>query len=158
MEKSAKLIKISSIAGLLAIVFSLSACGQTDTHPGQPATKRKAIFKQFLHTVESMGKVVRGRKPYDQAEFLQQAMKLQSLSTQPWKYFTPDSNYSPTRAKPDVWVKPAEFKQAQQKFIAATNKFVSAAQTGNLDVIRPDFSDVEQSCKACHQQFRGIPH
>ncbi len=158
MEKSAELIKISSIVGLLAMVITLSACGQTDTHPGQPVTKRKAIFKHILRTVEPMGKVARGRKPYDQAEFLQQALKLQSLSTQPWKYFTADSNYSPTRAKPDVWDKPAEFKQAQDKFIAATNKLVSAAQTGNLDVIRPDVTGVEQSCKACHQQFRGIPH
>lgn len=158
MKKCAEIIKLSSIAGLMMMVFMLASCGQTDTHPGQPVTKRKAIFKQFLRTVEPMGQVMRGRKPYNQAEFLRQAMKLQSLSTQPWKYFTPDSNYSPTRAKPDVWDKPAQFKQAQQKFIAATNKLVSSAQTGNMDAIRPDFAGVEQSCKACHQQFRGIPH
>lgn len=159
MEKSNNFIKISQILTVLAMILTLAACGQTeDTHPGKPVTKRKAVFKQLLRTVEPMGLVMRGRQPYDQAQFLQQAIKLQSLSTQPWQYFTPDSNYSPTRAKPDVWDKPAEFKQAQQKLIDATNKLVVAAQTGKLDVIRPDFSAVEQSCKACHQQFRGIPH
>lgn len=105
-----------------------------------------------------MGLVMRGRKPYDQAEFLQQALKLQSLSTQPWQYFGPGSNYSPTRAKPDVWDKPAEFKQAQQKFITAAATLAVAAKGSDLDVIRHDFFAVQDSCKACHQSFRGIPH
>ncbi|MHB1678165.1 MAG: c-type cytochrome [Sulfuriferula sp.] len=159
MEKSTAFIKISRIVALLVIIFPLAACGQAeDTHPGQPVTKRKLIFKEILRTVEPMGLVMRGRKPYDQAQFLQQAIKLQGLSTQPWKYFTPDSNYSPTRAKPDVWDKPVEFKQAQQKLITATGKLVAAAQSGDMDLIHHDFSGVEESCKACHQQFRGIPH
>ena len=144
---------------LLLITYALTGCGHTeDTHPGQPVTKRKIVFKTMLRSLEPMGLMVRGRKPYDQAEFLQEALKLQSLSTQPWQYFTPDSNYSPTRAKPDVWDKPAEFKQAQQKFVAAAAQLANSAKTGNLDAIRHDFPAVESSCKACHQQFRGIPH
>ena len=105
-----------------------------------------------------MGLVARGRDPYDKAAFLHQALALQTLSTPPWQYFTADSNYSPTRAKPDVWDKPVEFKQAQQKFIDAAAKLAVTAKTGDIDVIRHDFAAVEDSCKACHQQFRGIPH
>lgn len=143
---------------VLVAVLGLSACGHEDTHPGQPVTKRKLVFKQMLRTLEPMGLIVRGKNSYDSAQFLQLATKLQSLSTQPWQYFTPDSNYPPTRAKPDVWNKPAEFKQAQQKLIAATDQLANVAKSGNLDTIRPAFGAVESSCKACHQQFRGIPH
>ncbi len=144
---------------LLVAVLGLSACGQgADNHPGQPVTKRKLVFKQILRTLEPMGQTVRGTNPYDSAQFLDLANQLQTLSTQPWVYFTPDSNYPPTRAKPDVWSKPDAFKQAQQKFIGATAVLATAAKSGNLDTIRPAFNAVESSCKACHQQFRGIPH
>jgi cytochrome c556 len=144
---------------LLACLL-LASCGHNDvdTHKGQPVTKRKLIFKEILRSFEPMGLVIRGRNPYDQAEFLQYANKLQTLSTQPWQYFGPDSNYSPTRAKPDVWDKPVEFKQAQQKFINAAAKLNATAKTGDFDAIHRDFAAVEDSCKSCHQQFRGIPH
>lgn len=145
---------------LLLMCFTLASCGHgdVDTHQGQPVTKRKLVFKEMLRSFEPMGLMVRGRDPYDQAGFLKHALALQALSTQPWQYFSANSNYSPTRAKPDVWDKPAEFKQAQQKFVDAAAKLAVTAKTGNLDVIRHDFGAVEDSCKACHQQFRGIPH
>ena len=159
MVKNGGFSEVLRVFTLLFMIFAVTGCGHAeDSHPGQPVAKRKLIFKNIVRTLEPMGLVVRGRKPYDQALFLQQAIKLQSLSTQPWQYFTPDSNYSPTRAKPGIWDKPAEFKQAQQKFIAATTQLVSSAKAGNLDVISHNFGAVESSCKACHQQFRGIPH
>lgn len=145
---------------LLITCVGLTACsqGDVDTHPGQPVTKRKQVFKEILRNFEPMGMMVRGRDSYDKAQFLQHSQALQTLSTQPWQYFTPDSNYSPTRAKPDVWDKPVEFKQAQQKFENAAAKLAATAKVGDIDLIRHDFDAVEDSCKACHQQFRGIPH
>jgi cytochrome c556 len=136
----------------------LSACSShEDTHPGQPVTHRKAIFKEMLRSFEPMGLVARGRNPYNQAEFLKYAEELQGLGSKPWQYFTPDSNYEPTRAKPEVWDKPVEFKQAQQHFMDATTQLVSTAKTGDFSKVQHDFAAVEDSCKACHQQFRGIP-
>ena len=144
------------LAGL--IVLGLAGCGQKkDTHPGQPVTKREAIFKQILRTLEPMGRMVRGNKDYDAAEFLQYAAKLQTLSTQPWPYFTPGSVYSPSRVKNTVWSKPDEFKAAQQKFISAVTMLHTQAATGNMEAIRPAFHAVESSCKSCHQEFRGPP-
>ena len=137
--------------------LTLSACGNepADTHPNQPVTKRKAVFKQMLRTLEPMGMVVRKREEYDQQAFLASAQELKQLATQPWVHFTPDSNYPPTRAKPEVWQKSAEFTQAQEKLKAATEQLAKAAESGNLDTIRPALDKVEDSCKSCHQQFRG---
>ncbi|MDP2784866.1 MAG: cytochrome c [Sulfurimicrobium sp.] len=141
----------------LGVVLSLGACGSQpeDTHPDQPVSKRKAVFKQIMRTLEPLGMVAREREAYNQQAFLAGALELKQLSTRPWAHFTPDSNYPPTRAKAEVWLKPAEFKQAQQHFVTATEKLVSAAQGGDLDLIRPAVKAVEKSCKACHEQFRG---
>lgn len=144
---------------ILLACFALAACGPAkDTHVGQPGTKRKLVFKQILRNFEPMGIMVRGRKPYEKDRFLQYAVELQTLSTQPWQYFTPGSNYSPTRAKPEVWQKPAQFKQAQQTFIAASAQLVDSAKTGDMDVIRASYGKVADSCKACHRDFRGAQH
>lgn len=149
-----RLLSSSLIA--IAAAFALTACNEPkDTHPGQPVTKRKAVFKQMVRTLEPMGMVARDRKEYDRQELLTNAQELKQLATQPWVYFTPDSDYPPTRAKPEVWQKPAEFKQAQEKLQSAANLLAKAAESGNLETIRPAVNEVQKSCKSCHDQFRS---
>lgn len=150
-----RLLSSSLIA--IAAAFILTACNDTpkDTHPGQPVTKRKAVFKQIMRTLEPMGMVANDRKDYDRQEFLASAQELKQLATQPWVYFTPDSDYPPSRAKAAVWQKPAEFKQAQEKLQTTAEQLAKAAESGNLDIIRPAVNEVQKSCKACHNQFRG---
>ena len=150
-----KLLPSTLIA--IAAAFALTACNDIpkDDHPGQPVTKRKAAFKQIMRALEPMGMVARNSKDYERQEFLASAQELKQLTTQPWVYFTPDSNYAPTRAKAEVWQKPVEFKQAQEKLQASVDQLAKAAESGNLDTIRPAVKDVEKNCKACHEQFRG---
>lgn len=144
---------------LLAVcaVLLLSSCNSEpkDTHPDQPVTKRKALFKQIMRTLEPMGMVARNRQDYDRQAFLADARELKQLASQPWIYFTPDSNYPPTRAKPDIWLKPAEFIQAREKLEALTAQLVKTAESGNLEAIRPVVNEVEKSCQGCHRQFRS---
>jgi len=138
-------------------VVGLSACSETakDTHPDQPVTKRKAIFKQFTKTLEPMGMVARGRKDYNPREFNINALELQKLTSQPWILFTADSNYPPTLAKPAVWEKPAEFQGAQDKFQVTIKELVEASQGSDLDRIKAAVNSVQNSCKTCHDQFRN---
>jgi cytochrome c556 len=143
---------------LLAVVCLtlLSACGQQeDTHPGQPVTKRIAIFKENIRTFEAMGLMVRDKEPYSSNDFLEAAQKLKGLSTQPWVYFTPGSNYAPSRALPAVWQQPDAFKHAQETFIVAAAQLADVAKTGNLDQIKPVYNQVKESCAACHRDFRA---
>lgn len=147
------------LALLVAAVatLGLSACSEAakDTHPDQPVTKRKAIFKQFTKTLEPMGMVARGRKDYNPREFNINALELQKLTSQPWILFTADSNYPPTLAKPVVWEKPAEFQGAQDKFQITIKELVEASQGSDLDRIKAAVNSVQNSCKTCHDQFRN---
>lgn len=142
---------------LLAATVALSGCSgeAADTHPDQPVTKRRALFKEFTRTLEPMGMVARERQEYKAADFLDQALVLKKLSTQPWPLFTADSNYPPTHAKPAVWSQPAEFKAAQQDYQVKVGELVNASQRGDLDAVKASINAVEKSCKACHTQFRN---
>lgn len=141
----------------VAAMLLLTACGAEpeDAHPGQPVAKRKAVFKQIMRTLEPMGMVARNRQDYDRGDFLAGARELRLLATQPWVYFTPDSNYPPTRAKADVWQKSAEFSRAREQFQVSTERLVKAAESGDLEAIRPVVNEVEKSCQTCHRQFRS---
>ena len=142
---------------LLGACVMLAGCGpKADTHPGQPVTKRRALLQETLRTFEPMGIVVRGKNPYVAADFLALANKLQTLSTQPWVYFPPGSTYAPSRAKPAVWQNAAQFKQAQDTYIKAVSNLDAMAKTGKMDLIRPAYQQVADSCAACHKAFRGM--
>lgn len=155
MSKFLSFSLVASTAVMAALL--LTACGNEakDTHPDQLVSKRRAIFKQFTRTLEPMGLVARDRKDYNPREFNINALELQKLSTQPWAHFTPDSNYPPTHAKPEVWQKAAEFKTAQDDYLALVAKLVQAAQGSDLDVIKASVNAVQKSCKTCHNQFRN---
>ena len=147
---------LSSSLLALAAVFALTACNEEpkDTHPDQLVSKRRAIFKQFTRTLEPMGLVARDRKDYNPREFNISALELEKLSKQPWAYFTADGNYPPTHAKAEVWQKPVEFKAAQDQYKVTVSQLVKAAESGDLERIRPAVNEVQKSCKTCHNQFR----
>ena len=148
---------VSSLLTVALAVLALSACSDEpkDTHPDKLVTQRRALFKQFTRTLEPMGLVARDRKDYNAREFNESALALQKLATQPWPLFTPDSNYPPTHAKPEVWTQAAEFKAAQDGYLAQVNQLVAAAQGSDLALIKSRVNDVQKSCKSCHTQFRN---
>jgi cytochrome c556 len=143
--------------GLLAAALLLGACNDRvkDTHPQRWVSQRQAAFKQLTKALEPMGLVARERQDYNKAEFQSQALELQELSGKPWAYFTPDSNYPPTRAKPSVWQDAAGFKQAQDSYQARVAQLAKVAGSADVPAIRSAVDAVEKSCKACHDQSRN---
>lgn len=145
------------VLSLLASTVLLGACSDSakDTHPEQWLTKRTTIFKKMTKTLEPLGLVARGHKDHVKSEFVEGAAALKALSTQPWANFPVDGNYPPTRAKPEVWSKPAEFKQAQDNYLATVDKLVEVSGSGDMTAIGTAVNAVEKSCKSCHEQFRN---
>lgn len=142
---------------VIATTTLLGACSDRvkDTHPQQLVSKRVAIFKQFTKALEPMGLVARERQSYVKADFMAQAQALQTLSSQPWAYFTADGNYPPTRAKPEAWSKADEFKKAQDTYLAEVDQLVKVSGSADMPAILASVEAVQKSCKSCHDQFRS---
>lgn len=148
--------KLALIFGC-SVILLLAGCGDesADTHPGQPVKHRQALFNQMLQAKDAMGTVMREHDSYDGSVFLAQARELQRLTREPWQYFTPGSNYAPTRAKALVWDKPEEFAEARHDLEEAAALLAKAAADGDLKAIRANFKEVEIACKSCHNKFRN---
>ncbi|MBP9903959.1 MAG: cytochrome c [Rhodoferax sp.] len=142
---------------LVSVALLLGACSEKvkDTHPQQLVSKRQALFKQMTKTLEPMGLVARERQDYVKSEFQANAVALEELSRQPWVLFAADGNYPPTRAKASVWQSPAEFKSAQDDYLATVNQLVKVSASADLPAIRNAVDAVEKSCKSCHTTFRN---
>ena len=81
--------------------LTLSACGGVD--PDSPLGQRKAIFKQMLKTSEDLGGMLRGRIKYDEALFIEKAVRLDALVKTPWQHFPSIKEEEKTAARDDVW-------------------------------------------------------
>jgi cytochrome c556 len=60
-----------------------------------------------------------------------------------------------TAALPAIWQKPAEFKAAAAKLVAATKNYNAAAKTGNLESTKAALMAVGPTCKGCHDPFKA---
>jgi cytochrome c556 len=78
-------------------------------------------------------------------------------------WFSSDAEYQvpraeKSRAKLDIWQKPAEFDAAYQHFKREADAMVTASQSGDTGAISSQFQKLEQSCSACHRSFRADDH
>ena len=67
-------------------------------------------------------------------------------------------NVGKTRAKAEIWAKPADFRAKSLDFEKAARSFHSAARGTNLPAIRSAFGEVGKACKACHDPYRAPEH
>ncbi|WP_416191788.1 c-type cytochrome [Neisseria sp. CCUG12390] len=155
------------------VVMLLSACGgQNETKPADAAqasaatsaapagsanasvAERERLMDIFKDASGTMGKMIKGETPFDAAAFQAAADTMAENADKPWQHYTEESAKESPDAKPEVWSKHEEFKQAAEKFVAATAALKTAAAEGNLDAVKKPFGEVGQSCKACHDSFR----
>ena len=145
-------LKRLSVVVLACMV--LCACGGVD--PDSPLGKRKAIFKQMLHTSEDMNGMLLGRLAFDAPAFAASAVKLDGLAHQPWQHFPQVREQDHTSAKPEVWERQARFQALARSLEGATGELVVASRAQplkDLDLDKP-MQKVENACKACHREFR----
>lgn len=138
----------------LFVFFLLTACGEVeDTRPGQPVKTRQQAFKTLLRSFEPMGTMLKDNR-YDAERFAQMAQDLVSKRDAPWSHFGPDTLYPPSKSKPEVWSKAAEFETRKQDFIAATNELLTAAGRKEKNAVAEPYRKVYDTCQRCHQDFR----
>ena len=146
---------VKRLTVVMLVCLTLSACGGVD--PNSPLGQRKAIFKQMLKTSEDLGGMLRGRIPFDGPRFTEGAIKLDALYHEPWKHFPQVKESDQTSATDDVWQKQARFQDLARQLEAATGELVIASQVQPYKAsnLAPAVQKVEDTCSACHKEFRN---
>lgn len=145
-----------NICLLAALALGLSACGQPveDTRPGQPVKTRQTAFKEMLKVFEPMGTMLRTNS-YQADRFAALAAELVARRDAPWAHFGADTNYPPTKARPEVWSKSEAFERERQTFFAATDALLAAAQGREAEAAHKAYFRVYDLCQSCHREFKA---
>jgi cytochrome c556 len=63
-----------------------------------------------------------------------------------------------TGAKPEIWENPADFTAKAHDFQLAAQAFNAVALGSDVGAIKAHFSQMMQTCKACHDKYRSEMH
>ena len=128
------------------------------TASAQFAKKEDAIkYRQsaFALTGQHMGRigaVVKGEVAFNAAEVQKSAALIATLSTLPWEAFGPGTEGG--KAKPVIWKEMDKVKAGADKYMKAAAELNTAAKSGNLEQLKKAFGATQQTCKACHDDYR----
>lgn len=138
------------------VLCSLSMAAHAQFQKTSDAIKyRQSIFNVLNVHTQRIGSVVKGEAPFDKAGIETNAAVIELLSKQLTHAFPAGSDGAPSKAKPEVWQDPGQFKQKMEDFQNAAVKLSAAARSSDMGVIKSSFNAVTQSCKACHEGFRN---
>ena len=117
---------------------------------------RQATMTLIGQHFGGMGQVVKGKQPYDQASFSENAAVLEMLSKLPWEAFLfPESDRSKTKLKSNALKNKDEFMQAARMLEDETAKLAADAKAGDFNAIKAQFGATAKSCKNCHGEFKS---
>lgn len=119
-----------------------------------PGEDRQKSFKKVLLSFEPIGVMLRDG-PFRKDQFIKNADALKAAAPVPFTMFKPGTIDDVSRAKPEIWSQPAKFKAAQDKFLAAVDALQAGARSDDLATVRNKYAAVTESCKSCHDSFRG---
>ena len=60
-----------------------------------------------------------------------------------------------TRAKTEIWQNPEDFASKFRNFQGAVRAFDAAARGNDVAAMNARFADLDGTCKACHDKYRG---
>jgi cytochrome c556 len=115
--------------------------------------RQSALFVMSQH-FGRIGAVVKGERPYSKEEVVKNAAIAEQMSSLHWDAFAPGTDKGNTRAKPEIWSNPAQFKSAAEKMEQEMHKLATVAKGGDLNAIKTQFGETGKACKACHDDFR----
>jgi cytochrome c556 len=145
-------LAISGAAALFLIAGGFQAARGAD-----PARMQKAQ-KERTETMKAINQAMREIKVYagkgDFARVLPAARKVADLVAKIPALSPEGSNLGETRIKPEVWKDFARYKELTEKSVQEARELIQAAEKKDRPATLQAFSDLANSCKACHEPFR----
>lgn len=116
---------------------------------------RKSVMKSVGGHFGAARLIVLGKVSYG-SDLASHAMAIAAALRDVPALFPPDSDFAdtPTRALQAVWDKRSDFEQVAADAGKAADAFAQAVQAGEKGDLKPRLSDLLDSCKACHKDFR----
>jgi cytochrome c556 len=144
----------SSLALLLAPALLLGGLGiaQAADDLGNIVQHRQEIMKSLKEDMSALKKSV---KDNDAQAAATQAEKIQRRTENLTELFPPGSNVGDSEAKPEIWKRWADFEKIANSIPVKASTLAKAAASGDPSALQSALTDVGNTCKSCHKDFRS---
>jgi len=145
-------MKVAFLGGALGVLVAASTVWAAGMTPQQIVDDRVAGMKTLIGNLKAASTAT--DPAVAKAELAKGVAFAKALPEKFPKGTAPgDTGVTKTRALPDIWAKPTEFKAAADALATA----LQAASDVAGDKVKFDaaFADIKKTCGSCHDKFRG---
>ena len=140
----------------LVAALSLSVnCAVAQVKPADAARYRKEAFHVMLWNWMPMVNTVRGKTPYNQADFVKYAKRVAQIAPMLLEGFVEGSGGGNSEAKPEIWSNWNDFKAKMNTFERESAALARIAKVGDFAKSKVQFAKVGETCKACHELYKA---
>lgn len=139
---------------LLVAVSALALSAAAFAHGKKDAVDyRQSLMTLIGWNFGPLGDMVKGKAPFDAAEFAKRAERVAVMSEQVMEGFPKDSLRKESYAKPEIWTNWDDF-QAKAKDLSTEAKLLADIAKANDEAKdKEQFKKVAAACKACHDKY-----
>ena len=145
-----------------AIAVAAAACAMVAGGAAQAQMKPEDAIKYrrsalFINgqSFGALAAMAQGKIPHDPAAAARHAEIVDFMIKLPWSAFSPGTETGDTKAKPEIWLEPEDFKAKSEKVQQEVAKLLQVAKGGDFNALKEQVGETGKACKACHDKFRN---
>lgn len=145
-------------AVLLTAACAIAATAVAIAAPSPETTihYRQGAYAVLGWNFGPMAQMVRGKAPWDAAEFARRAERVAFIAPQLLEGFAEGSDKgSTTDAKPEIWKNMDDFKAKMDELVKQSKLLADVAKGGDEAKMKEQFKQTAGACKACHEKYRS---
>lgn len=140
----------------LAAALCLSVnCAVAQVKPADAARYRHEAFHVLLWNWMPLVNTVRGKTPYNQAEFAKYAKRVSHIAPMLLEGFVEGSGGGNSEAKPEIWSNWNDFKAKMNDLERESAALARVAKANDFAKAKAQFAKVGETCKACHDLYKA---
>ena len=142
--------------GAAVLLTAMSGAAWAAASAADVIHARQAGYKQLGVAFKALNDQLKSPTP-DKAQVAALSKRVNEIAPQIATWFPAGSGPEAgvkTRAKPDIWVRGAEFQADAKALRVETAKLASLGAKGDIEAVKVQFKAVGARCGACHKPFR----
>lgn len=144
-------LPIFTAAAALAGVVATQAAVKPET----AIHYRQSVYTMIGWNFSPLAQMVKGKVPFDTAEFSRHAERIAFLAPQLLEGFPSGSaTGAKTEAKADIWNNMDDFKSKMDDLVKQSKLLADVAKGGDEAKMKGQFKQTAGACKACHDKYR----
>lgn len=147
-------MNMKTTIAVLVLATTATAAFAQQVKPENQIKYRKAAYTLMNLNFGGLAAMAEDKKPFNKDEAARNADFVAMLSTVPKNYFGEGTDKD-TKAKPEIWMKRADFDARMDKMISEAAKLPAVVRSGDMAAFKKQVGDTGAACKACHDDFRA---